>query len=285
MIMAMARWVLLAGLILFYGFIFSSQDQKAQGRDVVLDIALPVNFHKITTGYLKQLAAEMLFIKTSVFLGGVKPGIPPTDYADALGNNFEVMTKLYPRFIDPYYFCQAFLTYISPEVAAKANTILETGIAAYPDDFIFRFFHGSNFFLAMNQPLKGSQAFAEAAKLPEAPPLFGHLAALLSAQGGDIAAGLISLKTMLAGEKEEVVRTRYEEEIVIFEQALEVQKGLNGYINKYGTSPTSLAQLIPEFLPQLPEIKDSFILVYDPPNLHLQRPDRKKKSESGSPWK
>ena len=44
----------------------------------------------------------------------------------------------------------------------------------------------------MNEPLKGAEAFAEAAKLPEAPPMFGHLAALLSAKGGDIAAGLIS---------------------------------------------------------------------------------------------
>jgi hypothetical protein len=75
----------------------------------------------------------------------------------------------------------------------------------------------------MNEPLKGAEAFAEAAKLPEAPPMFAHLAALLSAQGGDITAGLISLKTMLAVEKDEVVQTRYEEEIVIFNQALEVQ--------------------------------------------------------------
>ncbi|MCX5871000.1 MAG: hypothetical protein NTY00_10300 [Deltaproteobacteria bacterium] len=47
--------------------------------------------------------------------------------------------------------------------------------------------------------------------------------------------------------------------------------------------PKTLQQLVPEFLPQLPEIKDSFILVYDPPTLSLQRPDRKKKTETGIP--
>jgi hypothetical protein len=283
MMMAITRGLLLTGLILSYGFIFSVQEQKAQDRDISLEIALPVNFHKIAAGYLKQLAAEMLFIKTSVFLGGIKPGTPEASYADALGNNFAVMTSLYPRFIDPYYFCQAFLTPISPEAAARASTIFETGIAAHPDDLVLRFFYGTNFFLSMNEPLKGAEAFTEAAKLPKAPLLFAHLAALLSAKGGDIAAGLISLQTMLASEKDEVVRTRYQQEIVIFEQALNVQTALNAYAGKYGNAPKTLEQLVPEFLPQLPEIKDSFILVYDPPTLRLQRPDRSKKTETGIP--
>lgn len=260
-----------------YAFIFALQEQKAGAREVSLEYALPANFYKVAAGYIKQLTAEVLFIRTSVFLGGVRPGTSPLTYADTLGNNFEVMSQLYPRFIDPYYFCQGFLPHISSESAAKANTILETGVLAYPDDYILRFFYGSNFFLSMNEPLKASRAFAKAAVLPGAPAMFAHLAALLSAKGGDIAAGLISLKTMLAAEKDEVVRTRYQEEIGIFEQALDVQKALDAYANKYGAAPKTLEQLVPEFLPKLPEIKDSFILVYDPPTLHLQRPDRTKK--------
>lgn len=282
--MMIIRAIVIVGLVLFYCHFFNVQDQNDQNQEVSLELALPVNFHKITTGYINQLAAEMLFIRTSVFLGSVRPGTPPIGYADALANNFKVMTQLYPRFIDPYYFCQGFLPHVSPDAAAKANAILETGITVYPDNLIFRFFHGTNFFLSMNEPLKGAKAFEEAAKLPNAPLIFGHLAALLSAQGGDIAAGLISLKTMLATEKDEVVRTRYEEEIVIFEQALETQKIVNTYINKYGVAPKSLEQLVPEFLPQLPEIKKTFVLIYDPPNLHLHRPDRTKKEKIGIPW-
>lgn len=281
--MMIIRTIVLTGLVFLYVFIFTAQEQKAQNRNVSLELALPVKFHKIAAGYIKQLAAEMLFIRTSIFLGGVRPNSPPTSYSDALGNNFEVMTQLYPRFIDPYYFCQGFLPHISPEAAAKANSILQIGIDTYPEDLALRFFHATNFFLSMNEPHKGATAFAEAAKLPNAPPIFGHLAALLSAQGGDIAAGLISLKTMLATENDEVVRTRYEEEIVIFEQALEVQKGLNTYINKYGVAPKTLDQLVPGFLPQLPEIKDTFTLIYDPPNLHLQRPVRTEKAKTDIP--
>ena len=285
MMFSMARAIFFVGLILCYGAIFSVQEQRMQDRSVTLNLALPLNFYRIAAGYGRQQAAEMLFIRTSVFLGGVRPGTPPTSYEEALANNFEVMTGLYPRFLDPYYFTQAFLPPISKESATRAATIFETGIAAYPEDLILRFFHGTNFFLAMNEPLKGAEAFTEAAKLPKAPPMFGHLAALLSAQGGDIAAGLISLQIMLAAEKDEGVRTRYQEEIVIFEQAMGVSEALKAYINKYGTAPKSLEQLVPEFLQGIPEIKDSFVLVYTPPILHLQRPDRKKKTENGIPWK
>lgn len=280
--MKMVRGIFFAGLVVLYGYIFVVQEQRVLVKNSSLEFAPPVNFHKVAAGYLKQLAAEVLFIKTSVFLGGLQPDTPPANYVDALGNNFEVMTSLYPRFLDPYYFCQAFLPSISPEAARKADTVLETGIAAYPNDFMLRFFRGSNFFLAMNEPLKGAKAFAEAATLPNAPPVLGHLAALLSARGGNIVAGLISLKTMLAAEKDEGVRARYQKEIAAFEQAMNVQKALNAYADKYGLSlpPKSLEQLVPEFLPRLPEIKDSFILVYDPPILSIQRPDKLKKAES-----
>ena len=274
--MIVVRSILFIGVIVLYGWFFAQQVQRAEKRNVSLDIALPANFYTIAGGYMKQLAAEMLFIKTSVFLGSVVHDTPPTSYAAVLGNNFEVITRVYPRFIDPYYYVQAFIPHISPESAAKATTIFETGIAALPDELILRLFYGTNFFLSMNEPLKGAAAFTEAAKLPKAPPLFAHLAAQLSAQGGDIAAGLISLKTMLAVEKDDKVRVRYEEEIVIFEQALEVQKSLNAYTTKYGVAPQTLQQLIPEFIVNIPAAKDSFVLVYNPPNLHLQRPDRKK---------
>ncbi len=259
-------------LIILYGFIFLLQERQAQTREISLDNALPVSFYKITSGYIRQLAAEMLFIKTSVFLGGVKSDVLKNKYATVLGENFEVMTLLYPHFIDPYYFCQAFLPPLSQNAARKTNTILKTGITTFPKDFILRFFHATNYILYLNEPLKSADAFAESATLPDAPPMFGHLAAVFSAQGGDIAAGLITLKTLLASEKDESVRSRYLKEIAIFEQAMQVNAALIGYQKKYSISPKDLQELVPEFIQAIPDIKNAFILVYDPPTLRLQRP-------------
>jgi hypothetical protein len=49
--------------------------------------------------------------------------------------------------------------------------------------------------------------------------------------------------------------------------------------------PKTLQQLVPEFLPQLPEIKELLHPRLRPATLHLQRPDSKKKTETGIPWK
>ncbi|OQX06087.1 MAG: hypothetical protein BWK76_26685 [Desulfobulbaceae bacterium A2] len=280
--MILSRSIAIAALILLYGVFFSAQEQRTLTSDATLDLALPGNFYRIAAGYTQQLAAEILFIQSSVFLGGVRPGTPPTSYGDALGHNLDVMTSLYPSFIAPYYLCQGFLPPISPAAAEKANTILETGIKAYPEDLVLRFFHGANFFLAMNKPLQGAQAFSEAATLPHAPPLFSRLAALLSAQGGDIAAGLLSLKAMEAAEEDETVKARYQQEITVFEQALRVSHALQAYTSAYGTHPQRLEQLVPEFLPTIPEIREHFIMVYDPPTLRLQRPERTTKNAANS---
>jgi len=262
----------LTGIILLYGLLFVDQEKKAQSRDFTLEFSLPVTFQTIAAGYAKQLDAEILFIRTSVFIGGLKPKTPAANYQEALNNNLHVMTFLYPQFIDPYFFCEAFLPSISPDSAAQANSILETGITAYPNDLPLRFFYGTNYFLWMNEPLKGAKAFEEASKIPNAPILFEHLAALLSAQGGQITAGLISLKTMQASEKNEEVRSRYNKEISIFEQALKVNDALIAYQKKYNAPPDELKQLAPEFIPEIPDIKDGFILVYDKPALRLVRP-------------
>ena len=270
--MMFVRVICLIVLFILYGFTFISQEQQAQSKDISLEFDLPPNFYTIASGYLKQLVAEMLFIKTSAFLGGRRAGAPPETYENALGNNFMVMTSLYPGFIDPYYFCQAYLPYISQEAAERTNTVLETGIAAYPRNFVLQFFHATNFILYMNEPQQSAKSFAETAAIPGAPPYFGHLAAVFSAQGGDLIAGLISLNTLLAAEKDEAVRTEYKKEIAIFEQAIQVNTALIAYQKKYNAPPDELKQLIPEFIQAIPDIKDTFVLVYSPPTLRLERP-------------
>lgn len=267
------RRLIFGVFILLYGLSFIAQERTAQYKNVKLEFSLPANFYRVISGYFKQLISELIFVRTSVFLGSVQPGLLPATYEDALSNNFEVMTKLYPQFVDPYYYCQAFLTSISAESATNASKIFETGVKANPNDLVLRFFHAQNF-LTMDEPIKAANAFTEAAKLQNAPAMFGHLAALLSAHGGDISAGLISLEILLKDEKNEIVRSRYQEEIRTFQKALEVQRALNAYILKYASEPKSLNQLIPEFIPGIPKIDNSFILFYNPPNLHLKRPDK-----------
>ena len=102
--MRIIRCFLLLFLISGYGYLFSLQEQRFQTRYPSLQAALPVNFYKITAGYLHQLVAEALFVRTSVFLGGKPKDLPNEKYSEPLASNFDTMTALYPRFIAPYYY-------------------------------------------------------------------------------------------------------------------------------------------------------------------------------------
>lgn len=266
------RNLILFSCIALYLASFSILDQSFQGGRIQLQPAFPAKLYRIVSGYGRQLVSEILFIKTSVFLGGLPPGISEERFSEPLAHNFEVMTTLYPEFNDPYYFCQSFLAPISSESTRRTNKILQTGTETYPDNFTFHFFYGFNFFRYLDEPLSAAKAFARAADLPGAPPMFGHLAVIFSAHGGNIKAGLVSLKTMLAVEQNEIVRERYQGEIQVFEKALIVENAIELYAKKNQGYPGKLEDIIPEFLKQIPETLPFFILVYDAPDLRLERP-------------
>jgi len=265
------RGLTFSTLIIVYFLIFLSLNQSFPNNKVNLERALPTKFQQVTSGYLKQLVSEIIFIKTSVFLGGVKQSTLETTYSGTLANNFEVMTSLYPEFIDPYFFCQSFLTSLSRESAKRANAVLKTGIETFPDNLILRFFYAFNFYRDLNDPLKSAEAFKEASTLPNAPPMFAHLATIFSAKGGNLQAGLRMLKTMAAMEDNEKMLVKYQQEIDIFKKALVVENAISLYTKKLFSAPEKLEDLVPEFLDQLPEIKNNFILKYKPPVLRLER--------------
>jgi hypothetical protein len=272
---ALPRYLILSGLIVGYGLIFSTNDKLIMKHNVSLSYAKPTIFYEIVTGYLKHFSAEILFVKSSVFLGGaIEKKLDTSTYADVLSHNLKTMTELNPRFLAPYYYAQGFLPNISYKHAVDTNLILENGIVALPNDLFLHFLYGTNCFLHLNDPIKAAEVFASASKLQNAPPLFQHLSAILAAQGGEIEAGLVSLKTMMAVEQDTVVRNRYKDEIDSFEKALIIQNAMKEYTNKYGSFPVVLTKLVPEFLPEIPAIGSNFILDYEPPNLHLKRMNR-----------
>jgi len=267
-------------IISIYGAVFIAQEHHFEAKNPVLQSALPAKFKSVVSGYLKQLVSEVMFIKVSVFLGSVDSLSESDSYASPLENNLEVMTKLYPEFVDPYYYTQSFLSPISKPYAVTANKILSLGIVTYPNDFILRFFQAFNYYNYLDLPLIAATAFKDASKIPGAPLMFEHLAAVFSADGGNLSAGLSILEKILFAERNEVVRERYQQEIVIFKKALMVESAIFSFYQKYQKYPKNIDVLAPEFLDEIPIIKDLFVLVYKPPILpfeqmvlRLKRPD------------
>ncbi|MDR3090131.1 MAG: hypothetical protein LBU39_09975 [Desulfobulbaceae bacterium] len=260
-------------LLLLYAGLFIGQDRLFAGREQTLGFAPPEPFMRACVGYWRQLAAETIFVKTAVFLGGVKPGSDKMAYAPALANNYRQITLLYPEFRDPYFFTQGYLPYINQDAARAANEILATGLTAYPDSYELRLFRGFNFLNNLNEPLKAAEVFQEASKRPEAPPIFAYLAALFSADGGDLQAALITLRALHQAENDPLVTERYEKEIGLMERAIGLFEAAKRYQAEHGEFPDIPERLIPAYVTEIPEFMPNFELVWQPPQVRLKRPD------------
>lgn len=263
-------------LLFFYGNFFSLQEARFSEGSQQLSHPLPPAIQKIALGYLRQLGGEIQFIKASVFYGGVKPGRDPLEYAEPLARHFTAAATLHPHFIDTYFLCQATLAHINNDYARYANDVLELGMIAVPDNFVLPFFAGFNHFYYLNEPLQAARLFHLAAAKPNGPPMLEHLANILSAEGGNIYAALIGLRGMYASEKDEQIKMRYAEEITAFEKAVTVLNAIQRHEKMNGTPPTALNDLVPEYLPAIPDIGPVFTLEWKPPHLQVVRVAKKK---------
>lgn len=265
------RWPIFFILLAGYGWLFSLQENHFAATDQQLAHPLPPTLQKAALGYLRQLGGEMLFVKASVFNGGLKPGRDPLDYAEPLAQHFTAAATLHPHFIDTYFLCQATLPYINNDYARRANSILGQGITAFPENIVLPFFAGFNHFYFLGEPLEAARIFLHAAQQPDAPPILEHLATLLTAEGGDIHAALISLRGMHASEKDEQVKKRYADEITAFEKAAMVLDAIHRYRQAIGQPPARLDDLVPGYLPAIPDVGPLFRLKWKPPHLGVVR--------------
>ena len=249
--------------------LFLSQEHHIDTQPKTLAKSLPTVMYKVLFGYLKHVSAEYEFIRTSIFIGDRESSL--ANNVESLAYNYEVMTSLYPQFIDPYYFCQATIPHIAPEYAQKASDILMHGYKYYPDQLILPFFASFNYFYHMHNNKVAAEILLELSQKEGAPSWFGHFAATLSAKDGDLRGGLFALQVM-AQSTEGEEQARYQQNIVYFSNALQVSEATKTYMNKYNRAPNDLNDLIPEFLDALPDVGQNFRLEWDGERVTLQRP-------------
>jgi len=256
--------------IIAYALLFNHYDNLQKNRVRQLSPVMPEIIYKSALGFLEQIGAESLFIKTKVFFGGLEPSAPidnPRTYADY----YKVIVSLHPEFMDTYHFSESILPWTGEELTRLNNQILIRGVETHPDYFMLYFYLGFNHFYFLKNYKKAATYFWQASEKKDAPSWLGHLAATLSAQGGDIIGGLLLLRAMEHSETSEQIKKRYQSEIVEYKKAVTVQQAMNAFVSRNQRFPATLDELTPEFLPALPVFSDEFKLIYAPPELRMVR--------------
>lgn len=260
-------------LIAFYIGMFFLQESLTIKNKEQLSYIPPYRFLLAALGYIRQMGAEGIYVKTSVYLGGNHSSKTLLKNEKSLSDHFLAASKIHPKFKDTYFLCEGFLPSLSKESANRANEVLTNGREAQPDFFIYGIFSAFNCFYYLDEYGKAANILKDILKNnSDAPPWLGHLASILSVQGGDLYTGLNWLKMMHNGEKDEKARGHYEKEIRIFENAISVQQATVRYKNKYGVFPEKLDMIVPEFMGAIPDPGKDFVYNWSPPNLKLMRP-------------
>lgn len=268
-----AVWVAAFCMVLFgYGLFFAAQEKFFEQSYAQLKAVPSAQMMRIFTGYGRQLMAEVIFVQSAVFLGGLPAGTDHAAYMPTLAHNYKAAAQLYPKFNDTYYYAQSFLAGFDEASTRAANEILALGWAAYPDRPLYPFFQAFNLFSYLQQPTEAAAVFLEASRIPDAPPGFAHMAVLLKAEGGELEASLYSLQVLMRTTDDPERKELYTKEIDMFKQALEVQKAVSTFVMRNQRYPQTLEELVPTYLPALPDFGSSFDLTWNAPNVGLKRP-------------
>jgi hypothetical protein len=278
----MKRIVSLFVLICLLSIVFSTLEKVSERHPPQLENFLPAPLQKTVLGFFKQIGAETEFILLEVFLGtaSVRKYLPPTEYEENLAYNFTTITDIHPHFLDFFYLCQSSLSYISPESAITTSTILLKGAKANHDNILLKSWAAFNYFFYAHNNKKAASIYLDLAKKNGAPRWFGHLAAVLNARDGNLQSSIMALKMMLATATKKYEKQRYEKDLGIFKKALQVSWATQRYEKKYLKKPNNLTELVPEFLPRLPETGDQFTLHWNGTRVTLVRPNHLKKQSS-----
>jgi len=254
-----------------YSSLFFVQEHQNNQKTNALAPTIPVEILKITGNtYLKQLMAEVLYIKVAVYYGGLDKKIS-LENLDVMAENFKAMSQLHPLMIDIYYRAQSALAHRGKDYVNMVNGILTTGRIAMPNRVVLPFFEGFNYLNYLNEPLKAAALLKSASEIPDAPQWLGHLASVLMAGEGNIRSGLALLEGMYASSQNKQEKERYKKDIQAFKKALLVQQALNLYQQQQHKSAVSLQDLTPQYLSELPTWKKSYYLEYHAPTLSLLR--------------
>lgn len=273
--MKLGIWTLVTAIITAccgYGLLFLLQERAFKATHANLKPVPPVQLLRVATGYGRQLAAEVIFVQASVFVGGLHEDLDPQGNAPVLAYNYLTTAQLYPEFRDTYYHAQSFLAGLDEGNTRKTNEILAIARKNDRNNFLYPFFQGFNCFSYLHDLKQAVAIFSETSLIPDAPPFFEHMAILLRAEGGELEAGLASLQILVQTTDDQERRKKYEEEIGMFNQALVVQKAVNDFFARHQRYPAKLEELVPSYLTELPDFHGVFELGWQAPNVELHRP-------------
>ncbi len=244
----MRSWLLISLAVLFFGvslllsFLISKEVKKGVTERYVLPTRMYLMF---VPRDLVWGVSDLGFVNTLAFIGySVERGAIDKETALRIYDALYAVTLYNPRYFDPYYVGNAFLTW-ETGLYREAIDLLKRGMR-YVDDWRIPFYIGFNYFYFLGENAKGAEYLSLAAKHPQAREynLIPLLASRLYYEEGKIEVALALLKEQLKVMKNESMKGAIRVRIVTLERAKRIYEAMRVFERRFGRRPGSLEELV-----------------------------------------
>lgn len=217
-------------------------------------------------GEFKGLVADLIVLEAGAHLGaevvrdsqgGFRTVKKDIDW-NAMVRLFTNSQALDPSFQQTFTLAQGWLPWAPAKKVEETQAILKTAAQGRPWDWQPLHFYGFNTYYFLNKPGEAGKVFLEAAKAATAPPFLAILGARLAQQGGETAAAIAVMKSMLADKKktDEPGYDDMRDRLHALEGVLTLEQAVQKHEQTVGKKPDSLEDLtangILEILPANP---------------------------------
>jgi hypothetical protein len=190
--------------------------------------------------------SDLGFINTLAFTGySVERGGGTVSREDALRiyDALRAVTLYNPRYFDPYYVGNAFLTW-EAGLYEEAIELLKRGLR-FVRDWRIPFYIGFNYFYFLGDNAKGAEYLSLASRYPEAREynLIPLLASRLYYEEGKLEVAIALLREQLKVMKSERMKKAVVSRLLTLERARLIYRAMEVFERRYGRRPRDISEL------------------------------------------
>ncbi|MDQ5937970.1 MAG: hypothetical protein QG574_5333 [Cyanobacteriota bacterium erpe_2018_sw_21hr_WHONDRS-SW48-000092_B_bin.40] len=188
----------------------ASSLKRLHGGSEVVFIPSAQAVRLVALGY-DQLLADFYWL---AFVSYVGDGAARSkDHSVMADKYLDLITSLDPYFVQPYWFC-AFTVGAEQKRPLRANEIIKRGIRANLDNWYLPYIAGINMYLYAHDEVAAAKYYADAAKLPAAPPWIARQAMILAAKIPSTIKEINTWDSIYRSEKSNLIHAKAKEKLI-----------------------------------------------------------------------
>ncbi len=193
------------------------------------------DFAKVMFLGLNAFAADLLFTKAQYYYGShyVTDNTYPL-----LEQMTKVILALNPDLKFIILFAEAAISSMrTPEAIESANSLLKLGHEIYPDDYMFIFNQGYNYFIYLGDMEKAYPLMYKGARMKDAPENLFWMVSRVTLAGGGYRLGYEYTKEKLKDAKDPNMIKQFNNELAQYANLILLSDSIEKYYSLYGKSP------------------------------------------------